>query len=205
MNKNKYDIIEVAEDLAKTGYSIGSFACKYFYKVSSLEVLNDSMDAYKLSRFKQRLEYFTHEHENISNKEKEDFYSDLKNNTQNLDYLYEFIEKTRTSTYDIHAKILSKLSVSLIKRKGLNYYESSLVSNLSTLNEDDFLIFYFAVLNNKTLTFELQDNKTNTDIIAMTKFANIGFLNKKEDTKYIKFIPTHYVEVFHNILEEILD
>ncbi len=143
MSGQRYNIVDATEDAAKVGYSVGVFATKFFYQVSGAEGLKKSMDSYMVSRFSQKLEYFIYEHEKLTNKQKKDFYDDLTSNKQNLDYLHEFIEKARTSLYDIHAKIYSVLSVKLIKNKGLNYYEELILSNLYILNEDDLKYIAF--------------------------------------------------------------
>ena len=59
-----------------------------------------------------------------------------------MDYLYEFFEKTRTTTYDIHAKLLAKLSVNLIQNNGLNYFESNLLANIDSFNDVDIKRIY---------------------------------------------------------------
>ena len=71
----KYTILDIAEEISQESYNIGRFVCKFFYQVSSLQSLNKSMDEYMVSRFSQRLEYFVHEHNKISEKEKKDFYA----------------------------------------------------------------------------------------------------------------------------------
>lgn len=136
---NQYDIVEVVEDIAKLGYSVSVFGAKLFYGVSNLENLKKAMNVFVAERFSQRLEYFVYEHDNLVKRVKEDFYNDLKNNSQNLNYLYEFIEKTRTTAYDIHAKLLARLSVNLIQNGKLNYLEESLLLNLNILTNDDIL------------------------------------------------------------------
>lgn len=138
----KYNIVDAAEDAAKFGYSVGVFGAKLFYQVSGLDTLGNAMDSFVAERFRQRLEYFTHEHDKISDKEKKTFYDNLKNNPQNLNYLYEFIEKARMTTYELHAKLLARLSVELVKNNGLTYFDSSLLSNLDTLNDEDILFFF---------------------------------------------------------------
>lgn len=135
----KYDIIDIAEEIARESYNIGVFACKFFYKVSNLESLKNSMDDYVVNRFSQRLECFAHEHSKISDKEKKEFYDDLVTNDKNLNYLYEFIENARTTTYELQAKFLARLSVELIRNKTLKYQEAELINIVSQLNDIDFL------------------------------------------------------------------
>lgn len=140
--EKKYDILEATEDAAKFGYSLGVFPSRFFYQLSGINALKSSMDYYMASRFEQRLEYFTYEHDKLSTEQKQTFYKSLEENHLNINYLYTFIEKTRISTYDIHAKILAYISASLIKNNSLNYYESTLIANLDTLTEYDILEAY---------------------------------------------------------------
>lgn len=132
-------LIDIVEDIAEEGYHIGKFACKFFYQVSNLEALKNSMDNYMLSRFSQRLKYFVYEHSKISDKVKQEFYKDLTTNSRNLNYLYEFIENTRTTTYELQAKFLARLSVELIQNKTLQYQEVELIGIVSQLNDIDFI------------------------------------------------------------------
>lgn len=142
MSKQRYDTVDATEDASKVGYSVVVFAAKAFYQVSGIEALKNSMDAYVLSRFSQRLEYFVHEHGKLSDKDKKNFYDSLSTNQQTLNYLYEFIEQARTTTFELHAKLLARLSVELINNKGLNYFQSTLLSNINRLNADDILSIY---------------------------------------------------------------
>lgn len=143
MSKQEYTIIDIAEDCAKFGYSITVFMAKFFYQVSNIETLKNSMDAFMISRFKQRLEYFTFEYDKLSKSEKKSFYEDLKSNKQNQNYLYELVEKSRTSTFDIHAKIYAVISAKLVKNKRLSYFENDLLSYLHLLNEEDIMHLAF--------------------------------------------------------------
>lgn len=171
MSNQKYDIVDAAEDASKVAYSIGVFSLKAFYQVSNLEALKNSWDAYAISRFSQRLEYFTFEHKKLSTQEKKDFYTDLSRNKQNLNYLYEFIEKSRTTIYDLHAKLLARLSVELIKNGQLNYYESNLLSNISQLNDLD-LIKIHDELKDKNL------EETNTYTFKISNYQDYSTFNK---------------------------
>jgi len=135
----KYNLIDIAEEITLESYNIGLFACKFFYKVSNLESLKNCMDDYVANRFSQRLEYFAYEHSKISDKEKKEFYDDLVTNNRNLNHLYEFIENARTTTYELQAKFLARLSVELMRNKTLQYQEAELINIVSHLNDIDFL------------------------------------------------------------------
>ncbi len=202
MSKQRYDIVDAAEDASKVGYSIGVFAAKAFYQVSGVEVLKNSMDAYMVSRFSQRLNYFIHEHENITEDEKKDFYSDLINNKQNLNYLYEIVEKARTTTHELHAKILAVLSCELIKNKGFNFYESSLVANLHTLTYDDLVTYEKVIRETHVERLSKPNNGIYGSVLTLTtpdyrsyisiqKFLNIGMLSYPEDVSKLQFEKTN--------------
>ncbi len=137
MSGQRYDIVDFATDASKVGYSIVVFIAKAFYQVSGIEDVKNSWDAYMVSRFSQRLEYFTHEHDKLSDDEKKAFYDDLQNNKQNVNYLYEFVEKARTTTFELHARIYAILSARLVKNKNLTYFENNLLANMHTLNFED--------------------------------------------------------------------
>lgn len=207
MNQN--NIINISEEIAKKGYAISLFAFKAFYRVSNLEALKNSMDDYIVERFSQRLEYFVYEHEKLSFEEKQKFYNDLANNQQNLNYLYEFVEKARTSTFDLHAKILAKLSVNFIKNKSLNYEESTLLSNMNIFVENDF-IEYYKQMKNLEMTIDENDcycwaiyPKYFITDTAIMKFINLGILVLDRTThksikngriKGVYYTKTHFSE-----------
>ena len=176
----KYDLLEAVEDASKINYSVGVFATKFFYQVSGINALVKSMDSYVLSRFSQRLEYYIYEHNNLSSKQKELFYNDLKNNQQNLNFLYEFIEKTRVTTFDLHARLLARLSVNLIKNNELSYFESNLLSNISTLNDVDIKKIYAFL---KEHEYEESDNEVDFKfdnfncITTFNKAIQIGIID----------------------------
>lgn len=183
MSKQRYDIIDAVEDAAKVSYSVGAFAAKFFYQASNLSALKNGMDSYIHERFIQRLEYFTFEHDKLSDYEKKIFYEDLISNKQNMNYLYEFVEKARTSSYDIHAKILARLSVELIKNGELNYHESNLLANISLFNNDDFKTYYEVVKNHinvkeyKEFGWDTRDDKSSYQVHSLRKFISLGFFD----------------------------
>ncbi|RXJ99510.1 hypothetical protein CRU98_05645 [Arcobacter sp. CECT 8986] len=177
MSETKYDIIDAAEDAAKVGYSVGVFACKFFYQVSNVEALKNGMDAYMLSRFSQRLEYFTHEHSKLKDEQKKSFYDDLSSNTQNLNYLYDFIEKSRTTVNDLHAKLLARLSVELVKNKKLDYYEMTLLSNIHMLNDLDLIKIHkeLSKVNFSSEGSKIFEVNTFEDYCTFNKCNQLGF------------------------------
>ena len=213
----KYDVLEATEDAAKFGYSVGVFGAKLFYGVSGLSNLDNAMDSFVAERFRQRLDHFAYEHDNLSKKQKEDFYDDLKNNEQNVNYLYGFVEKTRTSTFDLHAKILAKLSVKLIKNKELNYFEDSLFANINIFSEYDFKRFYEGMKENShadlvTEYFFKSEASPYIEQTLIQKYLNAGLIShisdKVEHTGNdlgVTFYSNEFTYDFYDMLEEILE
>jgi len=220
----KYDLIDVVEDASKTGYSVGVFGAKLFYGVSGLANLGNAMDSFVAERFRQRLEYFTYEHNKLSDHVKKDFYDDLKNNTQNLNYLYEFVEKTRMTTFEIHAKLLARLSVNLIQNGTLNYYEKMLLSNISSFVDVNFEYCYEIInqyLEEYDETFEkywhhkiIIDIGIYYQVGIIDKFSLIGVIDEHKFMKNnlvvsdnpldkVELVLGEYAEEFYNILQDI--
>ncbi len=142
MSEQRFDIVDAAEDAAKVGYSFGVFAFKAFYRVSGIEALIQSYNDYEISKLSQTIENFQYEQDKLNVNQRKEFYEDLKYNEQNLAYLHSLFNKSREATFLVHMKILSKLSSSLVENKTLNYHESTLLSNIDILNEDDFIKFH---------------------------------------------------------------
>lgn len=214
--KNKYELVDIMNDVAHLGYSCTMFALRTFYGVSNLDALRDGLNEYMIERFSSRLEYFISEHKYLSDEEKKLFYDDLKGNKRNLNYLYEFIEKTRTTTYDLHAKLLARLSVELIYNRQLTYNQSTLLANIDILNEHDIYNIYKFLkevkaseseVNFKIDTFEMSSTYNKCIQLNIIKPIDAGIL-------YFKDMPplrdkTCYLTDFslelHDMLEEILN
>lgn len=218
MDVQRYDIIDAVEDACKEVYNFGLFGLKAFYRVSNLEALKSSYDEYTLAKFAQTVEVFQYEHEKIDKNRRKEFYEDLKYNEQNFAYLYSMFEKSRTSTFLIHMKILAKLSVSLIENKSLNYYESALLVNISSLNEVDFISLHKALKKNREISISERcqwgkdDGASLYELIAIKKFINIGIINEDialyvnngGEMKLVNFIKNEYSYEILNILDEIV-
>lgn len=213
MCREKYDIVAAAEIGCKELYNFGLFGLNAFYKVSNLESLKQSFDAYSLSRFSQAIEAFQYEHEKIDREKRKEFYEDLKYNEQNLAYLYSMFEKARTSTFLIHMKILARLSSLLIENKKLNYWQSSLLANINSLTEDDFKYLYN--LQKNKITSPLYTNDS-CQVSAINKFIQSGILSVNESSKTvigspddfnftINFMLNEFSEELFNLLDLIID
>lgn len=179
----KYNLVDIAEEIAQEGYNIGLFACKFFYQESKLESLKNCMDDYIVNRFSQRLEYFAYEHSKISDKEKKEFYNDLVTNNKNLNYLYEFIENARRTTYEMQAKFLARLSVELIRNKTLQYQEAELINIVLQLNDMDFL----SIKNNLILPENATDR---------------GYFEINKTTDYFTYKKCIKLQVFDEMTKE---
>jgi len=132
-----------AEELGKESYSIVNAGVNTLIKTKG-EIASYTIDCYMNSRFNIRLEDFTYEQEQLSSGQKKIFYESV--DRKQLNYLFELLDKTRVSTYDLHAKILAKLYTKLILNKKLSYFESNLLSHIDILNEDDITSFYSFLL-----------------------------------------------------------
>lgn len=196
MSEQKYGIVEAVEDAAKVGYSVGVFASKFFYQVSNIEALKNAMDSYIVSRFSQRLEYFTHEHDRLSEEEKIEFYEDIKTNHQNMNYLYEFVEKARTTTFDMHARIYAVMSARLVKNKTLTYFENDLLSNLHLLNEEDIvhLAFILRIIDESDdcMKKESESFRIQVELFKQGRPINHAYIIEHKNIEFLILKPSHY-------------
>ncbi|AOO66347.1 hypothetical protein [Sulfurospirillum halorespirans] len=160
---------------------------------------------------------------------------DLANNEINDEELLDFINSQFQSDREFlsnmliknfHADnritifILAKLWANKIKNGSLNYYESSLFTNINTFTYEDFKIYYFAIqhihpsekkLNSMApfISIPLEDEHY---IFAIDKFCSFGILqtantmdgryDKKDNEIKIFFIKTPYSDTFYQILDE---
>jgi hypothetical protein len=202
------------EEAAKVGYATGKFAITYFWHSSNLANLKKGFDVFVTERLEQRLEEFALAQKDVTKEQKKEFYEDLKYNQQNLNFLYEFVEKTRVTSFELHVKILAALSVEFIANKDLNYYQICLLTNVNTFNEIDFQKLY-EVLDEK---YKSNENKKDTcthtkdpqKVIALNKFINAGVLSQSKMTNLgnleDKGMPVDFaINEFSKELYEILD
>ena len=128
-------LIEFGEELGKEGYSIVKAGVNTLFKAKG-ELAQYTIDSYKNVRFEIRLRDFAYEQEQLSDKQKQNFYENI-DHTQ-LNYLFELLEQSRTTMFDLHAKILSKIYSNLIRNNGLNNFEIRLLATIDSFMEDDF-------------------------------------------------------------------
>ncbi|AXH14386.1 hypothetical protein CP985_05550 [Malaciobacter mytili LMG 24559] len=231
MNEQRYDIVDMAENASAFGFSLGKGALKYIYKVSSLEALKDSFNAFDFERLLQRCEYFVYEHDKISENTKKEFYADLKHNTQNQNFIYEFVEKLRTTPFDLNARIVARLSSELVKNKSLNYYESIILTNIHMFNNIDWHKIYNHLkdiysgslqshsisLKTQAKTFPVNDYK---DHVIFNKLTLLGVIlpstvvqqpaQVMEPKNTFQFeSPTYYItdctDAFYKILGDVIE
>ena len=124
-------------------------------------------------RFKIRLQDFIYKEERLSDRSKKKFYEDIDNKKINI--LFDLLEKARTTTYDLHAKILTKLYGRLLQNGKLDYYEHALLANINSLSDLDFIYFYNLVKNKPKSPLATSDD---CEYITINKFIQIGILSK---------------------------
>ncbi|MDN5090989.1 hypothetical protein [Aliarcobacter butzleri] len=136
-------LLDFTEELGKEGYSIVKAGVKTLYKAKG-ELAVHAIQSYMNTRFEIRLEDFAYEQEKLSKEQKENFYKNI--NHKKLNFLFELLENARTTAYDLHAKILSKLYGNFLRKGELDYHEKTLLSNIDILNDED-LKYFHKVLN----------------------------------------------------------
>lgn len=184
---NKIDdyLIAFGEELGKEGYSIVKAGLNTFYKAKG-EMAAYLIDNYMNTRFEIRLEDFVYEQEKLSKEQKENFYQNI--DSRQLNFLFELLEKARTSTYDLHAKILARLYGNLILNGSLDYHESTFLANINIMNDEDLIKFHklleeffnkngididSIIMKQKVLKFE---TKTYMDIYIYDKLLRVGLI-----------------------------
>ncbi|RXI47521.1 hypothetical protein CRU99_02510 [Malaciobacter mytili] len=180
MEKEHYPIIDksyreiLLEELEDETVPLVNAAANTFYKIKG-EVLANTIGIYINTRFTKRIQRFAKEEKLLSPKQIKDFYENI--NEEQLDILFELLDKARTSTYELHAKVLSCLYIKYLEKKELSYYESSLLSNISLLNKDDFIYLYKLLKEEKNSP--LFTNNI-CEVSAIKKFVSSGILSENE-------------------------
>lgn len=164
---------EIVELASKDSYALIIAAAHTFYK-SKAGPVSHFMHRFMDERFKIRLQDFIDEEERLSNESKRKFYEDIDN--KNINIIFDLLEKARTTTYDLHAKILAKLYGRLFQNGKLDYYEHALLANINSLSDLDFIYFYNLVKNKPKSPLITNDD---CEYIAINKFIQIGILSKR--------------------------
>lgn len=184
MNKAEEYAIAIIEDITEEGMSITKAGVKTLFKAYGGGLLPYAKDSYFNARFKIRLEEFANKEEMLDETTKKNFYENI--DYKRLNYLFELFDKTRSTSFDIHAKILSSLYFNLLKTGDLNYFEVLLISNIITMHEDDFKILY-EILKNSQVDGKFYGTPVEYTVeippeeVAIMKFMNLGiFFERKE-------------------------
>ena len=167
---------EIVELASKEGYALIKAASSTLHK-SKVEVASHFIHRFMDERFKIRLHDFIYEEERLSDRSKKKFYEDIDNEKINI--LFDLLEKARTTTYDLHAKILAKLYSRLFQNGKLDYYEHALLANINSLSDLDFMYFHNLVKNKPKSPLMTSDD---CEYIAINKFIQIGILSKSGST-----------------------
>ena len=108
--------------------------------------VGDAINNYREYRFTQIQNRFIEEEELLSSEQVKNFYKNIDNTK--LDLLFDLLDKARTTAYDLHAKILSKLYGNFLTNSKLNYHEKTLLSNIDILNDEDLIHFHKVLKEN---------------------------------------------------------
>ncbi len=206
----------ICEEIEDETVAFVKSVAKVFYKAKS-EIVTFSMGTYMNERFIKRIERFEKEEELLSPQQIKTFYDDI--NETKLDILFELLEKTRTSTFDLQAKILAKLYGNYLRKNHLNMHEITLISNINIFNEADFLMYKWVMM--RYFSYKKKSIEINiyscTDAVynslnSIQKFLNLGFFTypKAEFGKTIQntyaftdFIESDYSKELYEIISEI--
>ncbi len=217
MNNMENYLITFGETIGKEIHSIVEASVKTFFK-SKGELATFTINNYMNARFDKRLEDFSYEEEQISDQDKKNFYENI--NYEKLNYLFELLNKTRTSTFDLHAKILAKIYSDFLRENFLFYYDKILLSNINNLTDQDFEIFY-RIISSRTgigihKKYEIENNITTSlvEVSVIEKFIYLGyFLRNKSGNRLgqniemssneITFILTDAAQRLYNRLDDI--
>lgn len=147
----------------------------------------------------------------IQEKELFDFINDTKLQSTR-EFLSNLLIKNFHADNRITIFILAKLWANKIKNGSLNYYESSLFTNINTFTYEDFEIFYNVIqsplLKKDIDQYEFQVSETNEYYVTvLEKFKNLGIL--QQSTNYVvpskypvsTFAKTSYSDLFHEMLK----
>jgi len=166
MEETHYPIMDkpytelLLEELVDETVPFAKAAVSTFYKAKG-ELFAHTIGTYQNARFTKRIERFAEQEKLLSPKQIKNFYENIDESKLNI--LFELFEKARTSTYDLHAKILAKLYGVYLNKGEFNYHEKTFLANISILNDEDLLKFY------NLLAAFFKEKGTNIDIVVMKK------------------------------------
>lgn len=191
-----------AESIEDEVTSFVGAAVKTLYKAKA-ELVAFSVGTYIDTRFIKRIERFAKEEEILSPNQVKCFYKNI--DESKLDLLFELLNKTRASTYDLHAKILAKLYGNFLKNYELNDFEETMLLNIDSVTKNDLQHLYEALsieAENNYVTF-VSDKKYK--VSSITKFINMGLLSTGQSfagaTDRVSFSLNEYTNSLKEILE----
>lgn len=149
--------------------------------------VGDAINNYREYRFTQIQNRFIQEEELLSPEQVKNFYKDIDN--AKVDLLFDLLDKARTTAYDLHAKILSKLYGNFLRKGELDYHEKTLLSNIDILNDEDLIHFHRvlkesvsdineAEIKRIKITFPV---KTYTEHYIFEKIIRVGLIVESPD------------------------
>jgi len=138
----------------------------------------------------------------------------------NKEFISNLILKNMHADNKITTFLLAKLWVQKMRNGSLDYYESSLFTNINTLTYEDFKIFFDAFKNIHTYSakdvFETTtSNENEFYVTSLTKFGNLGIIRNSdliggnfeidENILKIRFYKAPYSEIFFKYLKEFFE
>ncbi len=137
---------------------------------------------------------------------------------EDREFMSNLVIKSLHSDNRITTFLLAKLSKNKIKNGSLNYYESSLFTNINTFTHEDFGIYHYAIQHLiqpekiKMSPYILVPLEDEHYILAINKFCSFGILqtaytvegsyHKEENQIYIFFFKTPYSDTLYQVLDE---
>ena len=143
MNKIDKYTVKIKDFVDKEGMPIAKAGVKALYETHGGKTFDGIKDYYFDQRFEERLKSFSHEEEQLTDQEKKEFYENIEAN--NLNYLFELLDKARTSIFDIQANILSKIYLNLLKYNELSSFDIVLLMNINNISLNDVKILNSAI------------------------------------------------------------
>lgn len=211
------DVIPLTEDLIEQIYVTGKIVLKSATNALTWNGLSGGIDAIEALRLKRHEQNIRKLLANIGNTEEiKDF---IKNaNEKQKEFMTQVLIKTANLENDIQIFIMARLVQNMTKNSSLNYYESSLFANISSLTFDDFKILYDEYANLKTNgnqnnSFCLKTSEKNTHYTTLiSKYESIGIFSLSgavwdqfsiENGNLSIYIQKNdYSEIFFNYLKE---
>lgn len=175
------DVIPLTEDLIEQIYETGKIVLKSAANALTWNGLSggiDAIEALRLTRHEQNIRKLL---ANIDNAEDiKDFIK--KANEKQKEFMTQVLIKTANLENDIQIFIMARLVQNMTNNGSLNYYESSLFSNINSFTEQDFEVYYNIWQNKKNTDYghfyyEINENQY-FYIDVQNKLFSLGILEK---------------------------